>query len=136
MLRSALVILLSLLALPAASAEPWLAGLWFGQGQPHDKSEMWLARMSPNGEFRVQFRTCRGNKGRDTIETGRWSLNGNLETITISIVNGQFSPRQDLYTMLSHTSNKQTYRLERTGFIYNSMRVSESFKMPDCGLTS
>jgi hypothetical protein len=135
-MRGALVLFLSLLAFPAQSAPSWLAGIWFGQGQPNDKSEMWLARMAPNGDFRVQFRRCRGNKAVDTIETGRWALIGNLETITINTVDGQFSPRQDTYTMLSHTGSKQTYRLDRTGFVYTSSRVSESFKMPDCGLTS
>jgi len=135
-MRGALAVILLLTSAPAEAAPPWLAGFWFGQGQPHDKSEMWLARMAPNGDFRVLFRRCTGNKARDTIETGRWSLTGDLETITISTVAGQFSPRQDTYVILSHTSNKQTYRLDRTGFVYTSMRVSDNFKMPDCGLTS
>lgn len=135
-MRDALVLVFLLLAFPAQAAPPWLAGIWFGQGQPHDKSEMWLARMAPNGDFRVQFRRCTANKARDTIEAGRWTLIGNIETITINTVDGQFSPRQDTYTMLSHTGSKQTYRLDRTGFIYNSSRVSDSFRMPDCGLTS
>jgi hypothetical protein len=55
--RPVLAVLLALAA-PAAAA-PFPVGAWFGQGQPHDKSEMWIARMLANGDFRVQFRTCR-----------------------------------------------------------------------------
>jgi hypothetical protein len=45
-------------------------------------------------------------------------------------------PRQDIYTMLSHTAEKQVYRYEGTGFVYTSHKVDAKFTMPDCDLTS
>ena len=124
---------LLLLALPASAApQSWMVGTWFGSGQPNDKSEMFIAHMLPNGDFAAQFRACVKGKAHDTVNTGNWSLTGDLETITISTVNGQFFPRTDVYKILSHTDRKQTYRYEPTGFVYTSSRVKDNFQMPDC----
>ena len=64
MLRAAAFLIL--IAVGAAPSHPsFLTGFWFGQGEPHDKSEMWLAHAYPNGDFAVQFRACRkGQKGK------------------------------------------------------------------------
>ena len=44
---------LLLLPLPAMAAPSWLAGTWFGTGQPGDRSEMFLDTMGADGKFRA-----------------------------------------------------------------------------------
>ena len=127
---------LMLLAAPVQAASPWITGIWFGQGQPYDKSEMWIARMGADGSFHAQFRTCRKGKATDVINDGTWALNGDLETIQIQTVNGQFFPRSDQYQVLSHDGKSQTYRYLATGFTYTSKRVDAKFQMPACDLVS
>jgi hypothetical protein len=128
-------LLLLALAAPAA-AVPFPVGTWFGQGQPHDKGEMWVARMLPDGAFRVQFRTCRKGKATDQFETGRWTLKDGLETIDIATVNGLPLPRTDRYRILSQDGRVQTYRYLRTGFVFTSHRVADDYPMPRCDLVS
>ncbi len=135
MARLAALLMLAALASPAGAA-PFLAGHWFGQGEPGDKTAMFLAHMLPDGGFRVQFRSCVKGKPRDSFEAGSWVLKGDLETITILTVNGLFDPRTDVYRILWHDDRKQSYRFVPTGFAYSSSRVGEKFQMPDCGLTS
>jgi hypothetical protein len=139
MVRPALAALLALAA-PAAAARPspdsWPVGVWFGQGQPHDKSEMWIARMAANGEFRVQFRTCRKGKATDQFEAGRWVLKDGLETIDIALVNGRPLPRRDQYRILHQDGRVQRYRYLRTGFVFTSRRVADDYAMPRCDLVS
>jgi len=135
MVRPAALAVLLVLGAPAAGA-PFPVGTWFGQGQPHDRGEMWVAYMAAGGEFRVQFRACRKGKAIDQFEVGRWSLRGDLETIAIATVNGAPQPRQDRYKILHHDGRAQTYRYLRTGFVFTSHRVPGGYKMPPCDLVS
>jgi len=113
-----------------------LIGSWFGTGQPDDKGSMWLIRQAADGSFAVQFRTCLRGKNLDEIETGRWSLNGDVETLHIQTVNGTPVSQDDTYKILSHDGGKQVYRFLGTGFSYSSRRVDEAFEMPDCQTVS
>jgi hypothetical protein len=126
-----------LLAAPAAAApNDWMAGRWFGSGQPNDKSEMWLAVLTADGRFHAQFRACRQGKAFDKTNDGTWKLDGAAETISIIKVDDVMTmPRQDHYTILSHAPGKQTYRYDATGFTYTSRRVDAKFEMPRCDLT-
>ena len=139
MLRAAA--LLILIAAPAAapSHPSFLTGFWFGQGEPHDKSEMWLAHASPNGDFAVQFRACRkGQKGkqdRDLIQTGKWSFQDGIETVQITLSNGQIVFDETPYKILFHDGNHQTYSMP-DGFVFKSSRVDGNFRMPECDLVS
>jgi len=128
-------LLLLALVTPAAAA-PFPVGTWFGQGQPHDRGEMWVAQMLADGAFRVQFRTCRKGKAIDQFETGRWVLKEDLETIDIATVNGQPLPRTDRYRILSQDGRVQSYRYLRTGFVFTSHRVADGYRMPRCDLVS
>ena len=134
----AAVLLLSLpaFAFPAAPAAPWISGFWYGQGQPNDRSEMWIAHMGADGSFHAQFRACRKGKAADVTNDGHWSLNGDMETIQIQTVGGQFFPRTDYYAILAHDGKSQTYRYLATGFTYTSKRVDAKFQMPACDLVS
>ena len=142
MMKRVLLVLL-LVAGPVAAApndgkpNSWMTGLWFGSGQPNDKSEMWLAQAFADGRFHVLFRACRQGKAFDKTNDGVWKLEGATETISIDTVDGdKVMPRSDTYTMLSHTSSKQVYRYEGTGFVYTSRKVEAKFAMPACDLTS
>ena len=135
----AALLLLVLAAVPAGAASAgrtgWMVGRWFGTGQPDDRSEMWLAQASPDGRFHVQFRRCRQGKAFDMTNDGVWTLDGAKETISIDTVGEhKLMPRHDVYTILSHTGDKQTYRYEGTGFVYTSRKVRADFAMPRCDL--
>jgi hypothetical protein len=120
----------------ALLAVPFLVGSWFGTGQPDAKGSMWLIHQAADGTFMVQFRDCVKGHNQDEIETGRWSLNGDAETLQIRSVNGRPASQSDTYKILSHDAKQQVYRYLGTGFVYTSKRVDEKFEMPDCETVS
>jgi len=128
---------LVLLASPASAADHphSLTGFWFGQGEPHDKSEMWLAHASANGDFVVQFRACQKGKPRDIVQKGSWWFQDGIETIQITWSNGQIMFDETPYKMLTHDGNHQTYSMP-SGFVFKSSRVDANFRMPPCELVS
>jgi hypothetical protein len=134
-MRSVLAALL-LMALPANAAPPWLAGTWFGTGQPGDRSEMFLDTMGANGQFHAHHRWCRKGKPVDQFQVGTWSLKGDLLTINVATVNGKPSPQSDPYRILSHDAQSQKYVYLPINFAYTSSRVAAGFDMPSCELTS
>lgn len=117
-------------------AAPFLVGSWFGSGQPDNKGSMWLIHESADGGFTVQFRTCAKGKNLDEIETGRWTLSGDVETLHIATVNGTKVALNDDYRILWHDLGKQIYRYQGTGYVYTSKRVDADFVMPDCEMVS
>lgn len=135
MLRTAA--LLVLIAAPVASADhpAFLTGLWFGQGEPHDKSEMWLAHAWPNGDFAVQFRACRKGKAYDLLQKGTWRFKDGIEYVQITWSDGQIVFDETPYKILSHDGNHQTYSMP-SGFVFRSSRVNGNFHMPECDLVS
>ncbi len=122
---------LLLLATPAFAADhpAFLTGFWFGQGEPHDKSEMWLAHASTNGDFAVQFRACRKGKAYDLVQKGKWWFRDGIETVQITWSNGQNVFDETPYKILAHDGNHQTYSMP-SGFVFHSAQ------MPDCDLVS
>ena len=132
MRKAWLLISAVLLFSPVASAAPFLVGTWFGEGQPYDKHEMWMAQMMPNGNFRAQFRSCIKGQAHDQIQTGQWSLAGDMETITTFTVYGKPDQFTSLYKILWQNGKKQTYRYMTTGFVYTSTRVADTFELPSC----
>ena len=138
-MRLLLPALLLVVAMPAfaQSSGDWIHGRWFGSGQPNDRSQMWLDITAPDGSFHVLHRACRQGKAFDTVEEGRWSLQGDVLTVTIEKVNGQAVPRDvDVNRILKQDRATQTYRYEETGFVYNSRKVDAKFQMPPCDLVS
>jgi len=132
-------ILMMLIAAPAPQHPSFLTGRWFGQGEPHDKSEMWLGEASANGDFAVQFRACRkGQKGyqaSDLFEKGKWWFQDGIEYVQITLSNGQVLFEETPYKILSHDGSHQTYSMP-SGFVFRSSRVDANFKMPECDLVS
>jgi len=126
-----------LIAAPAASPPhpTYLSGRWFGQGEPHDKSEMWLALASPNGDFEVQFRACHKGKASDLFQNGKWWFQDGTEIVQITLSNGQVVFDETPYRILFHDGNHQTYSMAN-GFTFRSSRVDANFHMPECDLVS
>jgi len=135
MLGAALSLMLVAAQVPVSEHPAYLTGVWFGQGEPHDKSEMWLARTTANGEISVQFRACRKGKAYDLFQKGRWWFRDGIETVQITLSNGQIVFDETPYKILSHDGNNQTYSMP-SGFVFHSARVNAKFKMPDCDLVS
>jgi hypothetical protein len=128
---------LALMATPVLAAEhpSYLTGHWFGQGEPNDKSEMWLAHAGANGDFAVQFRACRKGKASDLIQKGTWWFQDGVEYIQITSSNGQVVFNETPYKILSHDGKHQTYSMP-SGFVFKSSRVDTAFRMPPCELVS
>ena len=131
----AAVLLLS--AVQAQAAPSYMVGTWFGQGQPDDKSAMYIDRMRPDGTWRGEYRVCiKGKPPRDDVQEGRWKLNGDILTLGVETVGGQFWPRTDTYKILEHSPKAQKYLSLGYKFTYTPQRVADDFKMPSCDLTS
>ena len=128
-------LLLSVTQVLAAEHPPYLTGHWFGQGQPHDKSEMWLAHTSANGDIAVQFRKCVKGRASDLFQKGKWWFQDGVEYVQITWSNGMTVFNETPYKILFQDGNHQTYRMP-DGFVFKSARVKADFRMPDCDLVS
>lgn len=133
-MRAALALLL-LLATPAWAASD-IAGTWFGTGQPDDRGSMYIDRLHPNGDWRGEYRTCVKGKAEDTVQTGHWSLSGDMLSLSVETAGGMIVSRTDIYRMLSHDAKSQKYVSLPSNFAYTPRRMPDSFKMPGCDLIS
>ncbi|MBA2587993.1 MAG: hypothetical protein H0U98_05135 [Alphaproteobacteria bacterium] len=126
-----------LTAAPAQAAPSYIVGTWFGHGQPEDKSSIYIDRMRADGTWQGEYRACsKGKSSGDQIQTGRWKLDGDILTLGVETVGGQFWPRTDTYKMLAHSATAQKYLSIGRNFVYTPQRVADDFKMPSCELTS
>jgi homogentisate 1,2-dioxygenase len=126
---------LVLLASPAA-AQSWMVGTWFGHGQPHEKSAMYIDRMRADGSWRGEYRTCVKGKCEDQIQTGRWSVKGDMLVLQVEKVGNIMMPRTDNYRMQAHSPVAQKYVSLDWNYTYTPQRVADDFRMPSCELTS
>jgi hypothetical protein len=122
-------------AIPAA-AQAWMVGTWFGHGQPQDKAAMYIDRMRPGGSWRGEYRTCMRGKAVDQVQTGSWSVEGDVLTLKVDTVDGIAAPRIDTYKMLAHSPTAQEYLSTAWNFLYTPQRVADDFQMPSCELVS
>ena len=128
---------LLLSAVQAQAAPSYMVGTWFGQGQPDDKFAMYIDRMRADGTWRGEYRVCsKGKPPKDDIQEGRWRLAGDILTLGVETVGGQFWPRTDIYKILEHSPKAQKYLSLGYKFTYTPQRVSDDFKIPSCDLTS
>ena len=138
-MRPLLLAALLLAAAPALAQKPlpqrW-AGIWFGTGQPGDRSEMYIDTFNADGSFRDHHRWCRQGKATDITETGRWRIEADILTIDIAMVNGRPEPRTDRYRVKSVDDKVQNYAYLPTNFEYRARKVNAAFKMPPCDLSS
>ena len=125
------------LATQVAAAPSYMVGTWFGHGQPENKDSMYIDRMRADGSWQGEYRTCiKGKTSDDQIQTGRWSLAGDILSLKVNTVNGRPSPRTDTYKMLAHSANSQKYLSMAWNFPYTPGRVADDFQMPSCELIS
>ena len=134
-LRIAAGLCLVLPAAPALAAAS-LAGTWFGQGEPFDKTEMYLDHFLPNGEIHSQFRLCQKGQARDSTEDGSWAVSGTILTIKVARHNGQPSPREDVYRLDLVTPQRFRETYLALNFPFDERRVADDFQMPSCELVS
>ena len=132
-LFSAALVFLS--AAPVAAAS-YMVGTWFGHGQPESKDSMYIDRMFADGRWRGEYRTCIRGKAIDQVQTGRWSLAGDILNLQVDTVNGVLMPRSDAYRMLAHSDKTQKYVSLNWNFPYTPERVADDFQMPSCELIS
>ena len=137
MKRAAFALLLLMTSVPARAATYPMAGVWFGTGQPDDRSEMYIDRFGADGSFSNQHRYCReGKVALDLRETGRWSVTGDILTIAIATVSGKAQPRTDRYRLISVDAKTQNYVVLPTNFPYHARRMDPKFEMPSCDMSS
>ena len=122
-------------AMPAMAA-PFVVGSWYGQGQPNDKSNMWLDHLLADGSFNGQYRTCVKGKASDTFQAGTWSLTGDTLTISILTVDGFFQPRNDVYQNLSHDARRWAYKYLKLGYVSKAERVDDKLQLSSCETVS
>jgi hypothetical protein len=92
--------------------------------------------MRPDGSWRGEYRTCLRGKAQDQVQTGRWSLEGDMLILRVEKVNGTVAPRTDAYRMLEHSDRTQKYVSVDWNFPYTPQRVADDFEMPSCELIS
>jgi hypothetical protein len=120
---------------PAAAAPP-LVGTWFGQGQPGDRQSMYLDHLTADGKIHSRFRDCRSGKPIDSNEEGTWSLTGTTLTIQVTLHNGLFMPRTDIYRLDLASVKDFKISYLPLNFPYDERRVDDKFEMPSCQLVS
>jgi hypothetical protein len=134
------IVALCLTFLFAASpvmAASYMVGTWFGRGQPENKQSMYIDRMRADGSWRGEYRTCiKGKQVEDWVQLGRWSLSGDVLSLSVETVNGVPAPRLDTYKMLSHDAHSQKYLSMDKNFPYAPQRVADNYQMPSCDLVS
>jgi len=113
-------------------ADPTLVGIWFSPFQPDEDGVMSLIEFRADGSFREEFRKCDGGDyiGYQT-ETGRWSVEGDVEHITAETVNGDRSGTTADYRILLLTDTERRIRLDPQGYVFIAHRV-QKFEFPDC----
>jgi hypothetical protein len=70
------------------------------------------------------------------VQTGHWSLEGDILSLQVDTVNGLPMPRTDAYRMLAHSAKTQKYISLSWNYPYTPERVADDFQMPSCELVS
>lgn len=135
-MRLAVALVLMTLPVAAAPASPWIAGKWFGRGQPDDKAGMYIDIFRADGSFHSDFRGCVRGKASDSNEDGTWTISGDILTLQVQLHNGGFSPHTEVYRLQSHTAREFRDVYEGMNFPYDEHRVDAKFAMPPCDLVS
>jgi len=141
MKRIALGLALLLAAQPVLAQKPApmqdrMVGIWFGSGQPGDRSQMYIDTFNADGTFHALHRACMQGKALDQTQTGRWRLSGNVLTISMTAVNGQATAYEDRYRVNAVDGITQDYTLLANNFGYRARKVDGKFQMPPCDLSS
>ena len=119
----------------AASPE----GYWYGRGyQPELRKTMeWLVIRRSDGGYAVEFRDYNNCQLKSVhVETGRWTVSGNIMTIKTLTVDGHPVPDTPYYTdrydILELDDDKMRIVHERTKQEWSLQRVPPDFTFPEC----
>ena len=128
--------LILLPAIPAGAAASYMVGTWFGHGQQGRPGDMYIDRMRADGSWRGEYRECVKGRAIDQVNTGRWSLKGDILSLHVETANGLPMAYVDDYKMLAHSANSQKYLSLTYNFPFSPQRVADDFQMPSCELIS
>lgn len=128
---------------PPSNATARLQGVWYGnaavigEGTPGDA----LVVNNGDGSFVAYFRICaHGAVDRVAVETGTWSLSGDILTKVTLSVDGQEAPRTDYfvehYRLRWLDADTLEKTLERDGTLFRARRVLAGFQLPPNPCTS
>jgi hypothetical protein len=122
--------LLSLAASPAAAQS--LVGFWLGRGQPGDDGVVYVTEIRADGTFISEFRRYEGCRiVEKNVESGTWAVNGNVEEMITTNVNGRPVSFGNTYTIELLTETEQRARLQKNGHLFIERRLAK-FEFPPC----
>ncbi len=133
---------LTLIAAHARAAD--ILGSWYGEGEPDDVNQVWLARAFADGSMKITFRACHGLVPNIVNVEGRWKLTGTRMEIFMERANGQPVQVHDSYEILSNNGRTLRYKLTQSatapasfiGYVFTSNKVTDDFQVPGCGIVS
>ena len=115
-----------------------LLGIWYSGAaaadtlQPGDN----VILRTSDGRYVSYFRVCKDKQQSELIETGRWSLQGNIETMITETVDGVPADSNDEYYRETYeydmlVGSELTYSSVRVGLVFHERRVDDQTKIPD-----
>ena len=128
-------LILPLLLLQGAAPPPSaLVGIWYGKGQPDDPNVLYLDFFGADGSFLSEFRKYEGcNVVWQQVESGTWSMSGDVQTIVKSAVNGMPTSAQQEYVVEHASAGEIRARHVGTGYLFIERRM-ERFEFPVCNV--
>jgi|GEM_PF-2560114 len=141
MIRKSALFLLALLFTPAlASAQQAsFTGYWYGSDTQQKPGYLtqWIGHYRDDGSFVINYQSLlQCALMTRTLQEGRWSLDGNIQTNQLQYADGRANNAVGRYEILEMTPDFRRYRSLRTNITYEAKRVDESFTFPACGAAS
>jgi hypothetical protein len=118
----------------AASLAESVVGIWYGKGQPDDPEIVYLDFFGADGSFLSEFRKYeRCEIVWQQVESGTWSMEGNVQKIVKSSVNDQPTHAEQEYVIEDVTEREIRARHVGTDYLFVERRV-ERFEFPNCNV--
>jgi hypothetical protein len=119
------------MALPAF-AETTLVGIWYSPFQPDEPNVMSMIEFNTDGTFHEEFRKCdKGEFVGYQTESGTWTVNGDIEHLSATMINGDRATAEADYTIILLTETERRIRMDPQGLTFIAHRV-KSFEFPHC----
>jgi hypothetical protein len=117
----------------AAPADSPIVGIWYGKGGPNDPEIHYVDFFGPDGSFLSEYRKYDGCEVTwKQVEAGTWSLDGDVQTLVKSSVNGMPVHAKQDYVIEGTTSREIRARHIGTSYLFVERRL-ERFEFPFCG---
>jgi hypothetical protein len=139
----AIFLVTALLFGPNSARAASLEGYWYGKGDQYvgvpalRKPTEWLRVTRSDGTYSIEFRQYNNCRVVFTqLETGIWTVSGDVVTEKTLTVNGLSVPDtpyyHDTYKVIELDDHKMRIIHEQTGLDWTLDRVTEDFTFPDC----